>query len=54
MEAKTLKWIDILRFANNGNTKPDSRVEKTEDEWSALLTPEQYIITRKKRYGTSS
>ena len=25
-----LKWIDVLKLANNGNLAPDSRVEKTE------------------------
>ena len=43
-----LKWIDILRFANNGNLAPGKRVEKTEDEWKAALTAEQFRITRQK------
>jgi len=42
------KWIDVLKFANNGNLKPDKRVEKTEAEWKAMLTPEEFRITRKK------
>ncbi|MCZ2100711.1 MAG: peptide-methionine (S)-S-oxide reductase MsrA [Chitinophagales bacterium] len=41
-----LTWIDILRFANNGNPTPDKRVEKTEDEWKEILSPEQFKITR--------
>ncbi len=41
-------WIDILRFANNGNPTPLKRVEKTDEEWMAMLTPEQYRITRTK------
>ncbi len=45
-----LTWIDILRFANNGNPTPDNRVEKTDEEWQQLLTPEQYRITR--QHGT--
>jgi len=44
----TLKWIDILKFSNNGNLTPDSRIEKTEEEWAAMLTPEQFRITRLK------
>lgn len=43
-----LNWNDVLRFAEKGNPLPDKRVEKTDEEWKALLTPEQYRITRKK------
>ena len=43
-----LKWIDVLKFANNGNPAPDRRVEKTDAEWAELLTPEQFRITRLK------
>ncbi|MCL4151956.1 UNVERIFIED_CONTAM: hypothetical protein GTU68_011926 [Idotea baltica] len=43
-----LKWIDVLRLANNGNLAPDFRVEKTEKEWADLLSPEQFRITRLK------
>ncbi len=42
-----LTWKNIMNFSVKGNPKPDRRVEKTEDEWSALLTPEQFRITRK-------
>ena len=43
-----IKWNDILRFANKGNLTPDKRVEKSEEEWKALLSPEQFLITRLK------
>ena len=43
-----LRWLDIMKFANNGNLIPDKRVEKTQEEWKALLTPEQFSITRLK------
>lgn len=43
-----LKWLDILKFANNGNPSPNRRVEKTEDEWQELLSPEQFRVTRRK------
>ena len=47
-----LNWNDVLEFANKGNLAPDRRVEKTEAEWKAQLTPEQYRITRK--HGTEA
>lgn len=43
-----LNWNNIIKFIAHGNPKPDSRCEKTEAEWKALLTPEQYRITRLK------
>lgn len=43
-----LKWIDILKFANNGNPVPPKRVEKTEEEWKKILPNERFQITRLK------
>ncbi|MDH5380642.1 MAG: peptide-methionine (R)-S-oxide reductase MsrB [Cyclobacteriaceae bacterium] len=43
-----LKWIDILQFASKGNPVPHRRVEKTEEKWKEILTPEEFHITRKK------
>lgn len=43
-----IKWPDVIELAKNGNPAPDKRVEKTEEEWKALLTPEQFRITRLK------
>jgi methionine-R-sulfoxide reductase len=43
-----LKWADVVNFANGGNRDPDRRVEKTDDEWRALLTSEQYQVTRER------
>ena len=48
MTDKILTWKDIIHFAVKGNPTPDKRVEKTEEEWKALLTPEQFRITRNK------
>mgnify|MGYP006290330455 CR=1 FL=1 len=42
-----LTWKDITRIAEEGNPAPDTRVEKTEDEWKKILSPEQFAITRK-------
>nr|WP_257621571.1 bifunctional methionine sulfoxide reductase B/A protein [Chryseobacterium sp. NKUCC03_KSP] len=43
-----LKWLDVIKFVNNGNPTPDKRVEKTEEEWKEILTKEQFNITRLK------
>ncbi|MFL1010785.1 peptide-methionine (R)-S-oxide reductase MsrB [Flavisericum labens] len=43
-----LTWKDVIKFAVNGNPKPDKRIEKTEAEWENQLSPEQFRITRKK------
>lgn len=52
-----LTWIDVIKFANNGNPAPDRRVDKTEEEWRAVLSPEQFQIARLKgteRAGTGA
>jgi methionine-R-sulfoxide reductase len=41
-----LKWNDVLRLGKSGNLPPDRRVVKTEPEWRAQLTAEQYRVTR--------
>lgn len=43
-----LKWIDIVKFTNNGNPVPTEKVVKTNEEWQKLLTAEQFRITRLK------
>ena len=43
-----LTWKDIINYSVKGNPLPDKRVEKTEEEWRDLLTPEQFRITRNK------
>ncbi|MEN8773475.1 MAG: peptide-methionine (S)-S-oxide reductase MsrA [Akkermansiaceae bacterium] len=45
-----LTWNDILKFAAEENPEPDREVRKSEEEWLAQLTPEQFHVTRK--HGT--
>lgn len=44
-----MTWNDVLRLTQ-ANLQPDRRVTKTKEEWKALLTPEQFRITRE--HGT--
>jgi methionine-R-sulfoxide reductase len=41
-------WSDITTIAKQGNPEPDTRVEKSEDEWKKLLTKEQFQVARLK------
>ncbi|WMP17999.1 bifunctional methionine sulfoxide reductase B/A protein [Thiothrix lacustris] len=43
-----LNWNDVLRFADAGNPTPDRVVRKSEEEWRAQLSEEQYHVTRRK------
>jgi peptide-methionine (R)-S-oxide reductase len=43
-----MKWTDVLKFASDGNPAPPKRVEKSDDEWKKILSPEEFHVTRKK------
>ena len=45
-------WNDILELSIDGSPVPDRRDERSEDEWRAVLTPDQFRITR--QHGTES
>ncbi|MCV6629813.1 MAG: peptide-methionine (R)-S-oxide reductase MsrB [Flavobacteriaceae bacterium] len=41
-----LLWKDIIHYSSNGNPTPPKRVEKTEEEWKAILDEHTFRITR--------
>ena len=43
-----IDWKQVMYWAAKGNPDPDRVVVKSEAEWKAQLTPEQYQVTRKK------
>lgn len=45
-EPPTPTWASVLRAADEGNPKPPQRVEKSEQQWQALLAPEVFAVTR--------
>lgn len=45
-----MNWNDVITLADRGNPAPERRVEKSDEEWCALLPPEQYRVTR--QHGT--
>jgi methionine-R-sulfoxide reductase len=44
-----MNWNDVLNFAK-ANPEPDKKIVRTKAEWKAILTPEQYHVTRE--HGT--
>ena len=43
-----LSWKDVVTLATSGNHAPPRRVEKSESEWQAALTAEQFYVLRQK------
>jgi len=41
-----IRWQEVLDLAKNGNPAPERRVVKTEAEWRAELSPDEYRVTR--------
>ena len=43
-----LRWSQVIEIARRGNVPPPRRVEKSDAEWRASLTSEQYHVARTK------
>ena len=48
VSSSVLGWNQVLELARRGNVAPPRRVEKTDAEWRAALTEEQYYVARRK------
>ncbi|MFT6882021.1 MAG: peptide-methionine (R)-S-oxide reductase [Marinoscillum sp.] len=43
-----IDWNGVIKYAGEGSPNPGRHVDKSNEEWRAILTPEQFRITRKK------
>jgi peptide-methionine (R)-S-oxide reductase len=47
-ETPALGWRQVIEVAQRGNVPPPRRVEKSDAEWRAALSGEQYQVARRK------
>ena len=43
-----LRWSRVVELAHKGNVAPPRRVEKSNEQWRAVLTADQYDVVRRK------
>jgi peptide-methionine (R)-S-oxide reductase len=43
-----LRWSHVVELARNGNVAPPRRVEKSNEQWRAVLSADQYDVARRK------
>jgi peptide-methionine (R)-S-oxide reductase len=43
-----LRWKNVIELARSGNVPPPRRVEKSDSEWRAQLSAEEYAVARQK------
>ena len=48
IDSSSLSWNQAVERARRGNVAPPRRVEKSDSEWRAALTREQYDVARRK------
>ena len=41
-----LDWNGVLKLAKSGNLAPDRKVSRSDQEWRAQLSPEEFRVTR--------
>ena len=41
-----MDWHDVMALARGADNPPPRRVEKTEEQWRAQLSPDQYQVAR--------
>ena len=44
----SITYKDVLHVLKSGNVAPDTRAEKSLDEWKNILTEEQFRVTRQQ------
>ncbi|GIV34406.1 MAG: peptide-methionine (R)-S-oxide reductase [Chitinophagales bacterium] len=43
-----MNWNDVIHYVTHGSPSAERRVEKSDEEWKKMLSPEEYRITRQK------